>query len=540
MLAGCDKLADAVQVTMGPKGRNVVIEQAYGSPKITKDGVTVAKNIEFSDRFMNLGASLVKQVASATNDVAGDGTTTATVLTRAIFSEGCKSVAAGMNPMDLRRGIQSAVDVVVAELKSSAKLISTTEEIAQVGTISANGEREIGDLIARAMEKVGKEGVITVADGKTLENELEVVEGMKFERGYISPYFVTNAKTQKCELENPYVLVFEKKISGLTSLLPVLEAVLKTQRPLLIVAEDVESEALATLIVNKLRGGVKICAVKAPGFGDNRKANLQDIAILTGGVVVSEDLGYKLEAVDVSMLGTAKKITVSKDDTIILDGAGGKEAIEERCEQLREAVAETSSDYDREKMSERLAKLSGGVAVLKIGGASEVEVGEKKDRVVDALNATKAAVDEGIVAGGGTALLRATERLDALEASMANFDQKVGVQIIRAALKVPVRTIAANAGVEGSVVVEKVLASSEQNWGYDAASGEYGCMIKAGVIDPLKVVRTALVDAASVSSLMMTSECMITEGPPDPATAAAANMGGGMSGGMGGMGGMGF
>ena len=539
MLAGCDKLADAVQVTMGPKGRNVVIEQSYGAPKITKDGVTVAKNIEFSDRFMNLGASLVKQVASATNDVAGDGTTTATVLTRAIFSEGCKSVAAGMNPMDLRRGIQSAVDVVVSELKNSAKLISTTEEIAQVGTISANGEREIGELIARAMEKVGKEGVITVADGKTLENELEVVEGMKFERGYISPYFVTNAKTQKCELENPYVLVFEKKISGLTSLLPVLEAVLKTQRPLLIVAEDVESEALATLIVNKLRGGVKICAVKAPGFGDNRKANLQDIAILTGGVVVSEDLGYKLEAVDVSMLGTAKKITVSKDDTIILDGAGGKDAIEERCEQLREAIAETSSDYDREKMSERLAKLSGGVAVLKIGGASEVEVGEKKDRVVDALNATKAAVDEGIVAGGGTALLSATKKLDALEASMANFDQKVGVQIIRAALKIPVRTIATNAGVEGSVVVEKVLASTEENWGYDAATGQYGCMIKAGVIDPLKVVRTALVDAASVSSLMMTSECMITEGPPDPATAAAANMGGGY-GGMGGMGGMGF
>ena len=540
MLAGCDRLADAVQVTMGPKGRNVVIEQSYGAPKITKDGVTVAKNIEFSDRFMNLGASLVKQVASATNDVAGDGTTTATVLTRAIFSEGCKSVAAGMNPMDLRRGIQSAVDVIVAELKTKAKLISTTEEIAQVGTISANGEREIGDLIARAMEKVGKEGVITVADGKTLENELEVVEGMKFERGYISPYFVTNPKTQKCELENPYVLVFEKRISGLTSLLPVLEAVLKTQRPLLIVAEDVESEALATLIVNKLRGGVKICAVKAPGFGDNRKSNLQDIAILTGGVVVSEDLGYKLEAVDVTMLGTAKKITISKDDTIILDGAGEKASIEERCEQLREAISETTSDYDREKMSERLAKLSGGVAVLKIGGASEVEVGEKKDRVVDALNATKAAVDEGIVAGGGTALLAATKKLDALEASMANFDQKVGVQIIRAALKVPVRTISLNAGVEGSVVVEKVLASTEDNWGYDAATGEYGCMIKAGVIDPLKVVRTALVDAASVSSLMMTSECMITEGAPDPATAAAANMGG-MGGGMGGMGGgMGF
>ena len=540
MLAGCDRLADAVQVTMGPKGRNVVIEQSYGAPKITKDGVTVAKNIEFSDRFMNLGASLVKQVASATNDVAGDGTTTATVLTRAIFSEGCKSVAAGMNPMDLRRGIQSAVDVIVAELKTKAKLISTTEEIAQVGTISANGEREIGDLIARAMEKVGKEGVITVADGKTLENELEVVEGMKFERGYISPYFVTNPKTQKCELENPYVLVFEKRISGLTSLLPVLEAVLKTQRPLLIVAEDVESEALATLIVNKLRGGVKICAVKAPGFGDNRKSNLQDIAILTGGVVVSEDLGYKLEAVDVTMLGTAKKITISKDDTIILDGAGEKASIEERCEQLREAISETTSDYDREKMSERLAKLSGGVAVLKIGGASEVEVGEKKDRVVDALNATKAAVDEGIVAGGGTALLAATKKLDALEASMANFDQKVGVQIIRAALKVPVRTISLNAGVEGSVVVEKVLASTEDNWGYDAATGEYGCMIKAGVIDPLKVVRTALVDAASVSSLMMTSECMITEGAPDPATAAAANMGA-MGGGMGGMGGgMGF
>jgi len=540
MLAGCDRLADAVQVTMGPKGRNVVIEQAYGAPKITKDGVTVAKNIEFSDRFMNLGASLVKQVASATNDVAGDGTTTATVLTRAIFSEGCKSVAAGMNPMDLRRGIQSAVDVIVAELKSKAKLISTAEEIAQVGTISANGEREIGDLIARAMEKVGKEGVITVADGKTLENELEVVEGMKFERGYISPYFVTNPKTQKCELENPYVLIFEKKISGLTTLLPVLEAVLKTQRPLLIVAEDVESEALATLIVNKLRGGVKICAVKAPGFGDNRKSNLQDIAVLTGGVVVSEDLGYKLEAVDVTMLGTAKKITISKDDTIILDGAGENSAIEERCEQLREAIGETSSDYDREKMSERLAKLSGGVAVLKIGGASEVEVGEKKDRVVDALNATKAAVDEGIVAGGGTALLSATKRLDALEASMANFDQKVGVQIIRAALKIPVRTIAANAGVEGSVVVEKVLASSEENWGYDAATNTYGCMIKAGVIDPLKVVRTALVDAASVSSLMMTSECMITESPPD-ANALNAMGGGGMGGGMGGMGGgMGF
>ena len=539
MLQGCDQLADAVQVTMGPKGRNVVIEQSFGAPKITKDGVTVAKNIEFSDRFMNLGASLVKQVASATNDVAGDGTTTSTVLTRAIFSEGCKSVAAGMNPMDLRRGIQAAVDKVVAELKSKAKLISTTEEIAQVGTISANGEREIGDLIARAMEKVGKEGVITVADGKTLENELEVVEGMKFERGYISPYFITNAKNQKCELENPYVLIFEKKISGLNPLLPVLESVLKTSRPLLIVAEDVESEALATLIVNKLRGGVKICAVKAPGFGENRKSNLQDIAILTGGTVVSEDLGHKLDQVDIAMLGTAKKITVSKDDTIILDGAGEKATIEERCEQLRDAIAESSSDYDREKMQERLAKLSGGVAVLKVGGGSEVEVSEKKDRVVDALNATKAAVDEGIVAGGGTALLKASKALTELEGSMPNFDQKVGVQIIKAAIRVPMKTIANNAGVEGSVVVEKVLGSDDDSWGYDAATGEYGDMIAAGVIDPLKVVRTALTDAASVSSLMMTSECMIVEGRKDPADVAAGM--GGMPPGMGGMGGgMGF
>ena len=403
-----------------------------------------------------------------------------------------------------------------------------------MGTISANGERAVGELIARAMEKVGKEGVITVADGKTLENELEVVEGMKFERGYISPYFITNAKTQKCELENPYVLIFEKKISGLNPLLPVLEYVLKTSRPLLIVAEDVESEALATLIVNKLRGGVKICAVKAPGFGENRKSNLQDIAILTGGTVVSEDLGHKLDQVDISMLGTAKKITVSKDDTIILDGAGEKATIEERCEQLRDAIAESSSDYDREKMQERLAKLSGGVAVLKVGGGSEVEVSEKKDRVVDALNATKAAVDEGIVAGGGTALLKASKALTELEGSMPNFDQKVGVQIIKAAIRVPMKTIANNAGVEGSVVVEKVLGSDDDSWGYDAATGEYGDMIAAGVIDPLKVVRTALTDAASVASLMMTSECMIVEGRKDPADVAAGMGGmGGMGGGMG-------
>merc|ERR1719253_2369378 len=513
MLAGVEKLADAVQVTLGPKGRNVVIDQTFGSPKITKDGVTVAKAIEFADKNQNVGANLIKQVANATNDVAGDGTTTATVLTRAIFSEGCKSVAAGMNPMDLRRGIQAAVDVVVAELKSSAKLISTTEEIAQVGTISANGEREIGDLIARAMEKVGKEGVITCADGKTLENELEVVEGMKFERGYISPYFVTNPKTQKCELENPYVLVFEKKISGLTPLLPILESVLKTQRPLLIVAEDVESEALATLIVNKLRGGVKICAVKAPGFGDNRKANLQDIAILSGGTVISEDLGYKLEEVEMSMLGSAKKVTVSKDDTILLDGAGEKTAIADRCDQIREAADASKSDYDREKMQERLAKLSGGVAVLKIGGASEVEVGEKKDRVVDALNATKAAVEEGIVPGGGTALLYASKNLTELGSKAQNFDQKVGIEIIQNALRKPVYTIASNAGVEGAVVVGKLLEMEDNNIGYNAATGEYVNMVAEGILDPLKVVRTALTDAASVSSLMMTSEAIIVEAP---------------------------
>merc|ERR1712164_70311 len=475
MLQGCDALADAVQVTWGPKGRNVVIEQQYGPPKITKDGVTVAKNIEFKDRMVNLGANLVKQVSVSTNDVAGDGTTTATVLARSIFSEGCKSVAAGMNPMDLRRGINAAVEHVVAELKQNPKMISTTEEIAQVGTISANGEREIGDLIARAMEKVGKEGVITVGEGKTLENELEVVEGMKFDRGYISPYFVTNPKTQKCELENPYILIVEKKISGLTPLLPILENVLKTQRPLLIVAEDVESEALATLIVNKLRGGVKICAVKAPGFGDNRRANLQDIAILTGGTVVSEDLGH-----------------------------------------------------NREKMQERLAKLSGGVAVLKVGGASEVEVGEKKDR----------AVDEGIVPGGGSALLHASKTLNALEESMEIFDQKIGVQIIREAIKRPLRTIAMNAGVEGSVVVEKVLDEKDSGIGYNAATDEYTDMVKAGVIDPLKVVRTALTDAASVASLMMTSECMITDIKEDK---PAFLPGDGGMGGMGGMGGgMGF
>lgn len=520
VLAGVNKLADAVQVTLGPKGRNVMIEQSYGGPKITKDGVTVAKAIELKDKFENIGASLVKQVASATNDVAGDGTTTATVLTRAILAEGCKSVAAGMNPMDLRRGISMAVDHVVGVLKSRAKMISTTEEIAQVGTISANGEREIGDLIARAMEKVGKEGVITVNDGKTLDNELEVVEGMKFDRGYISPYFVTDQKTMKVELENPLILICEKRISGLASLLPVLEKVVQVQRPLLIIAEDVESEALATLIVNKLRAGLKVCAVKAPGFGDNRKANLQDIAVLTGGEVISEELGHKVENVDVHSLGQAKRITVTKDDTIILHGAGAKQDIAARCEMIRSAMDTTTSDYDREKLQERLAKLSGGVAVLKIGGASEVEVGEKKDRVVDALNATKAAVEEGIVPGGGSALLHASKTLDEVKAKLDNFDQKIGVSIIQNALRVPMKTIASNAGVEGAVIVGKVLELSDPAMGYNAATGEFTDMVKGGIIDPLKVVRTALVDAASVSSLITTSECVVVEAPEDKKPAA--------------------
>ncbi|KAG2426300.1 hypothetical protein HXX76_013057 [Chlamydomonas incerta] len=520
VLAGVNKLADAVQVTLGPKGRNVMIEQTYGGPKITKDGVTVAKAIELKDKFENIGASLVKQVASATNDVAGDGTTTATVLTRAILAEGCKSVAAGMNPMDLRRGINMAVDHVVGVLKSRAKMISTTEEIAQVGTISANGEREIGDLIARAMEKVGKEGVITVNDGKTLENELEVVEGMKFDRGYISPYFVTDQKTMKVELDNPLILICEKRISGLQSLLPVLEKVVQVQRPLLIIAEDVESEALATLIVNKLRAGLKVCAVKAPGFGDNRKSNLQDIAVLTGGEVISEELGLKMENVDVKSLGSAKRITVTKDDTIVLHGAGSKADIASRCEMIRAAMDTTTSDYDREKLQERLAKLSGGVAVIKIGGASEVEVGEKKDRVVDALNATKAAVEEGIVPGGGAALLHASKTLDDVTAKLTNFDQKIGVNIIQNALRVPMKTIASNAGVEGAVIVGKVLEMAEPQMGYNAATGEFVDMIKGGIIDPLKVVRTALVDAASVSSLITTSECVVVEAPEDKKPAA--------------------
>lgn len=527
MLRGVEELADAVKVTMGPKGRNVVLEQSFGAPKVTKDGVTVAKSIEFRDRVKNVGASLVKQVANATNDVAGDGTTCATVLTRAIFTEGCKSVAAGMNAMDLRRGITMAVDSVVTNLKSRARMISTSEEIAQVGTISANGEREIGELIAKAMEKVGKEGVITIQDGKTLYNELEVVEGMKLDRGYISPYFITNQKTQKCELEDPLILIYEKKISSLNAIVKALELALKRQKPLLIVAEDVESDALATLILNKLRVGIKICAIKAPGFGENRKANLHDLAVLTGGDVITEELGMNLEKVEYDMLGTCKKATISKDDTVVLDGAGDKKAIEERCDQIRSAIEASTSDYDKEKLQERLAKLSGGVAVLKIGGASEAEVGEKKDRVNDALNATKAAVEEGIVPGGGVALLYASKELDKL--STANFDQKIGVQIIQNALKTPVHTIASNAGVEGAVVVGKLLEQDNPDLGYDAAKGEYVDMVKAGIIDPLKVIRTALVDAASVSSLMTTTEAVVVELPKDEKEAPS------MPGGMGGM-----
>ncbi|KAM5563215.1 chaperonin CPN60-1, mitochondrial [Rosa sericea] len=524
MLRGVEELADAVKVTMGPKGRNVVLEQSFGAPKVTKDGVTVAKSIEFKDKVKNIGASLVKQVANATNDAAGDGTTCATVLTRAIFTEGCKSVAAGMNAMDLRRGITMAVDCVVTNLKSRARMISTSEEIAQVGTISANGDREIGELIAKAMEKVGKEGVITISDGKTLDNELEVVEGMKLDRGYISPYFITNQKNQKCELDDPLVLIYEKKISNLNAVVKILELALKKQRPLLIVAEDFESEALATLILNKLRAGIKVCAIKAPGFGENRKANLQDLAILTGGEVITEELGLNLEKVGPEMLGTCKRITVSKDDTVILDGAGDKKAIEERCEQLRSSIELSTSDYDKEKLQERLAKISGGVAVLKIGGASEAEVSEKKDRVTDALNATKAAVEEGIVPGGGAALLYASKELDKLQT--ANFDQKIGVQIIQNALKMPVSTIASNAGVEGAVVVGKLLEQDNPDLGYDAAKGEYVDMIKAGIIDPLKVIRTALVDAASVSSLMTTTEAVVVSLPEKEGPAVGAGMGG--------------
>eukprot|EP00977_Amphora_coffeiformis_P014643 scaffold4151_cov162-Amphora_coffeaeformis.AAC.5 len=535
MLRGVDVLADAVQVTLGPKGRNAIIAQPYGAPKITKDGVTVAKSIDFEDPYEDMGAQLIKSVASKTNDVAGDGTTTATVLARAIYAEGCKAVAAGLNPLDLRRGIQMAVNQVVETLEEISRPISTKEEISQVGTISANSDKEIGDLIADAMEKVGKEGVITVQDGKTMENVLEVVEGMKFDRGFISPYFITDAKTQTVELENPLLLLVEKKVSNLQQLVPLLEQVIKSQSSLLIVAEDVESEALATLVVNKLRAGIKVCAVKAPGFGDNRKATMQDLAILTGGTVISEELGMKLEETQPMHLGKCKKVTVTKNDTVVLGGAGESASIQERCELIRNGIETTKSDYEREKLQERLAKLSGGVAVIQVGGASEVEVQEKKDRVVDALNATRAAVEEGIVPGGGKALLYCSTKLDELADKMAtNMDQRIGVQIVKRALKAPLSTIAANAGEEGAVICgELTKPDVPVSWGFDAQTGKYCDMVEAGIIDPAKVTRTGILDASSVAALLTTAESMIVDKPQEGGAGGPPGMGG-----MGGMPGM--
>ncbi len=525
MLRGVDILADAVKVTLGPKGRNVVIEKSFGAPRITKDGVSVAKEIELADKFENMGAQMVREVASKTNDKAGDGTTTATVLAQAIVREGAKAVAAGMNPMDLKRGIDLAVAEAVKDLNARSKKISTSAEVAQVGTISANGETEIGQMIADAMQKVGNEGVITVEEAKTAETELEVVEGMQFDRGYLSPYFVTNAEKMVAELDDPYILIHEKKLSNLQALLPVLEAVVQSSRPLLIVAEDVEGEALATLVVNKLRGGLKIAAVKAPGFGDRRKAMLEDIAILTGGQVISEDLGIKLENVTLAMLGHAKRVSISKENTTIVDGAGAKADIEARVAQIKAQIEETTSDYDREKLQERLAKLAGGVAVIRVGGSTEVEVKEKKDRVDDALNATRAAVEAGIVPGGGTALLRAKAAVSKL--SSDNLDIERGIKIVLAALETPIRQIAVNAGVEGSVVVSKVLEKGE-TFGFDAQNETYVDMIQAGIIDPTKVVRTALQDAASVAGLLVTTEAMVAELPKKEA--APAMPGGGMGG----------
>ena len=511
MLRGVDVLANAVKVTLGPKGRNVVIDKAFGAPRITKDGVTVAKEIELEDKFENMGAQMVREVASKTNDLAGDGTTTATVLAQAIVKEGAKSVAAGMNPMDLKRGIDLAVEAVVSDLKGHAKKIGNNDEIAQVGTISANGDAEIGRFLADAMAKVGNEGVITVEEAKSLATELEVVEGMQFDRGYISPYFITNADKMRVELEDPYVLIHEKKLSNLQAMLPVLEAVVQSGKPLLIVAEEVEGEALATLVVNKLRGGLKIAAVKAPGFGDRRKAMLEDIAILTGGTNISEDLGVKLENVTLAMLGRAKKVVIDKDNTTIVDGAGKKSEIEGRVKQIKAQIEETTSDYDKEKLQERLAKLAGGVAVIRVGGATEVEVKERKDRVDDALHATRAAVEEGILPGGGVALLRALRALDNVKPG--NADQKAGVEIVRRAIQAPARQIAQNAGDDGSVVVGKLLEKTDYNWGYNAATGDYQDLVKAGIIDPAKVVRTALQDAASVASLLITTEALIAERP---------------------------
>ncbi len=524
MLRGVDILADAVKVTLGPKGRNVVIEKSFGAPRITKDGVTVAKEIELSDKFENMGAQLVREVASKQNDLAGDGTTTATVLAQAIVKEGAKAVAAGMNPMDLKRGIDMAVEAVVADLRKNARKVTSNDEIAQVGTISANGDTEIGRMIAQAMQKVGNEGVITVEEAKSLETELDVVEGMQFDRGYLSPYFITNAEKMRVELEDPYILIHEKKLANLQSMLPILEAVVQTGKPLLIVAEDVEGEALATLVVNKLRGGLKIAAVKAPGFGDRRKAMLEDIAILTGGTSVSEDLGIKLENVTLNMLGRARKVVIEKENTTIVDGAGSRSDIEARVGQIKVQIEETTSDYDREKLQERLAKLAGGVAVIRVGGATEVEVKEKKDRVDDAMHATKAAVEEGILPGGGVALLRALKALDAVKPDSA--DQKTGVEIVRRAIQTPARQIAVNAGADGSIVVGKVLEQPDYATGWNAQTGEYGDLYKLGIIDPAKVVRAALQDAASVAGLLVTTEALIAEKPKKEA--APAMPGGGM------------
>ena len=531
MLAGIDILTDAVRITLGPKGRNVILDKSFGAPRITKDGVTVAKEIELADKFENMGAQMVREVASKTNDEAGDGTTTATVLAHSIVREGAKSVAAGMNPMDLKRGVDIAVKTVVEALKKASKRVSTSAEISQVGTISANGDTEVGELIAEAMEKVGNEGVITVEEAKGLETELEVVEGMLFDRGYTSPYFITNAEKMNCEMENPYILIHESKLSGLQPLLPLLEQVVQSGRPLQVIAEDIEGEALATLVVNKLRGGMKVAAVKAPGFGDRRKAMLEDLAVLTSGQVVSEDLGIKLENVTMDMLGSAKKVIITKEETTVVEGAGKKKEIEGRCHQIRSQIEETSSDYDKEKLQERLAKLAGGVAVIRVGGATEVEVKERRDRVDDALNSTRAAVEEGVVPGGGAALLYAAKSLDKL--NVADADQRVGIDIVRSSLQTPLRQIAENAGEDGAVVAGKLLDRKDSTHGFDAQKGEYVNMIKAGIIDPTKVVRTALQDASSVAGLLITTEAMVAEVPEKKESAGAPpDMGG-----MGGMGG---
>jgi len=531
MLRGVDILANAVKVTLGPKGRNVVIEKSFGAPRITKDGVTVAKEIELEDKFENMGAQMVREVASKTNDIAGDGTTTATVLAQAIVREGAKAVAAGMNPMDLKRGIDQAVEVAINDIKARAKKVKSTEEVAQVGTISANGDRFIGEEIAKAMQKVGNEGVITVEEAKSLETEVDIVEGMQFDRGYLSPYFITNAEKMIADLEDPYILIHEKKLSSLQPMLPILEAVVQTGKPLLIIAEDVEGEALATLVVNKLRGGLKIAAVKAPGFGDRRKAMLEDIAILTGGQMIAEDLGIKLETVTLTRLGRAKKVRIEKENTTIIDGAGKKKDIEGRVNQIKAQIEETTSDYDREKLQERLAKLAGGVAVIRVGGATEIEVKEKKDRVDDALNATRAAVEEGIVPGGGTALLRAKGAVAGLKSK--NADVQAGINIVLKALEAPIRQIVENAGVEGSIVVGKIAENKSETFGFNAQTEEYVDLIKAGIVDPAKVVRTALQDAASVAGLLITTEAMVAELPKDKPAMPAG-------GGMGGMGGMDF